>query len=62
MHEAVSKESHEWGGRNGFLAEVQLGYDLIVTRETGCLYQRLHCLLTGMWKPSRMRVVNGHVK
>ena len=31
-HEAVSREGHEWGGRNGFLAEVQLGYDLTVTR------------------------------
>jgi len=25
------REGHEWGGHNGFLAEVLLGYDLLVT-------------------------------
>jgi len=35
-HEAVSREGHEWGGRNGFLAKVLLEYDLIVAHETGC--------------------------
>jgi len=31
-HEAVSREGPEWGGQNGFLAEVQLGSDLTVTQ------------------------------
>ena len=29
---AVSRDSHEWGGQNGFLTEVLLGYDLTVTQ------------------------------
>ena len=35
-HEAVSRKDHEWGGRNGFLAEVLLVYDLVVAHETRC--------------------------
>jgi len=29
---AVSKDGHEWGGQNGFLTEVLLGYDLTVAQ------------------------------
>ena len=30
--EADPRGGHEWGGRNGLLAEVLLGYDLIVVQ------------------------------
>jgi len=29
---AVSREGHEWGRHNGFLAEVQLEYDVIIVQ------------------------------
>jgi len=61
-HEAVSWEGHEWGGQNGLLAKVILGYDLIDAHETGCQLQCQHWLQKVLQKPSRMRVVNGHLQ